>query len=54
MKTNLGWPLEPTFYVPEEVNELFAQRRREHEEQFHKWEEMFSRYTAEYPEMAGL
>ena len=27
MKTNLGWPLEPTFYVPEEVNELFAQRQ---------------------------
>ncbi|MCL5102516.1 MAG: transketolase [Armatimonadetes bacterium] len=54
MKKNLGWPLEPTFYVPEEVYELFAQRREELEKRFHEWEEMFARYSAEYPEMAGL
>lgn len=54
MKKNLGWPLEPTFLVPEEVSALFAERRKQNEEVFHEWSEMFVRYREEYPEEAKL
>jgi transketolase len=54
MKKNLGWPLEPTFLVPDEVYALFAERRRENEELFHNWSTMFARYREQYPVEAVL
>ncbi len=54
MKKNLGWPLEPTFLVPDEVYALFAERRREMEELFHQWSVMFARYREAYPELASM
>lgn len=54
MKRNLGWPLEPTFYVPDEVYDIFAQRRGQLEEQFGAWSDIFERYRADYPEMDRL
>ncbi len=54
MKRNLGWPLEPAFYVPEEVHDIFAQRRAEVQETYLGWTEMFGRYRLDYPEEAKL
>ncbi|MDO8587602.1 MAG: transketolase [Armatimonadota bacterium] len=54
MKRNLGWPLEPAFYVPDEVYALFAERRRLLQERYERWVEMFESYRREYPEGAKL
>lgn len=54
MKRHLGWPLEPTFYVPQEVYDLFAERRKLLEERFHEWSEMFERYRSDHPDEADL
>jgi len=54
MKENLGWPLEPDFYVPDEVYALFADRRRELERGYREWQDTFERYRRDYPEEARL
>lgn len=54
MKKNLGWPLEPTFLVPDDVYQLFKERRRLLEKQYNEWQEMLERYREEYPEEAKL
>jgi transketolase len=54
MKRNLGWPLDPTFYVPDEVYQLFAERRGEVERQYVEWRRLFEVYRDEYPEQARL
>ncbi len=50
-KKNLGWPLEPTFLIPDEVRRLFAERaeagRRAHQE----WRARFEAWSAAHPEM---
>jgi transketolase len=54
MKKNLGWPLEPTFFVPDEVSGLFRERLTVLEEAFHEWSVMFMHYREEYPQEARL
>lgn len=49
-----GWPLEPTFYVPREVRELFAKRAAELLPQYEAWQSMFARYRRDHPEQAEL
>ena len=51
-KRNLGWPLKPSFHIPEEALKLFRQavdrgRRMEKE-----WRERFERWRREYPDLA--
>ena len=52
-KRNYGWPENESFVVPEKVLEHFAdgigQRGSEARQ---AWEELFARYSAEYPEQA--
>jgi transketolase len=51
-KETLGWPLEPTFYVPDDAlghMRLAVTRGEEHER---AWGERFSAYGARYPEEA--
>ncbi len=53
-KANLGWPLEPAFYVPEAVYEhmhlvLEVGDRRQRE-----WKALLARYQTSYPELAAL
>lgn len=53
-KANLGWPLEPAFYVPEAVYEhmhlvLEVGDRRQRE-----WAALMARYQKSYPELAAL
>lgn len=54
MKECLGWPADQTFFVPDDVRNLFEEVRDEQEKTFQKWTEMFMRYRSEYPELAEL
>lgn len=51
-KENLGWPLEPPFYVPEEALVLFRKCVDRGKEQEEKWETLFRSYKEAYPELA--
>jgi transketolase len=48
-KENLGWPTEPTFYVPEEVRSHFAQAVSELETERENWDKLFAAYRTQYP-----
>jgi len=51
-KQNLGWPLEPAFYIPQAALAHFrlaVERGRQIEKQ---WESIFSSYSQAYPELA--
>ncbi|MBN1254271.1 MAG: transketolase [Deltaproteobacteria bacterium] len=52
-KENLGWPLEPAFFIPEEVSEHFRKAVSDGEAKEAAWEEVFSRYTEAYPDEAA-
>jgi len=49
-----GWPLEPTFYVPQEVRDLFAKRADDLLPDYEAWHAMFAKYCREFPEQAEL
>ena len=49
-KQNLGWPLEPTFYIPDEVAAKTALAIEKGKDLVAAWNELFERYTEEYPE----
>jgi transketolase len=51
-KKKLGWPLEPTFYVPEDVLEFYRKIGDEGGEKENKWNKRFEAYTKAYPELA--
>lgn len=53
-KENLGFPVEPSFLVPEEVRSLFDQRHKELKAQAGEWQERFSSWRKAYPEKAAL
>jgi transketolase len=52
-KKNLGWPLEPTFYVPEEAKAPFDAARKRGQELERKWEELMQRYREAHPDVAA-
>jgi transketolase len=52
-KQNLGWPLEPDFYVPEEVYEHMQLALEIGPVRQREWEGMFERYRAAFPELAS-
>jgi len=52
-KENLGWPLEPTFFIPDEVAEQFRKAVDDGEAKEAEWEEAFSRYAEAYPDEAA-
>lgn len=49
-----GWPLEPTFYVPDEVRSIFAKRAADLLPEYEAWNALFAKYRAEFPEQADL
>ncbi len=51
-KLNLGWPLEPTFYVPDAVLEHFRQAVAQGEQAEEKWQDLLAGYAATYPKLA--
>lgn len=53
-KQRMGWPLEPTFLVPQEVYDYFQERRADWGAEEERWQVLFSEYTAAYPDLADL
>jgi len=51
-KLALGWPLEPAFFVPEVVRELFAVRGERLDKEAAAWRERFARWRRAHPELA--
>ncbi|WP_455794309.1 transketolase [Clostridium butyricum] len=52
MKENLGWKLEPAFYVPDEVYENMNEYINDGIEKENNWNQLFKNYAVEYPELA--
>lgn len=52
-KKNLGWPLEPKFYIPEDVLTHFRQARQRGASLEAEWQECFERYRQSFPELAS-
>ncbi len=51
-KENLGWPVEPDFFIPEDVSAHFRGALSIGSEKKAEWEESFARYRKAYPELA--
>ncbi|WNM56938.1 transketolase [Candidatus Nitrospira allomarina] len=51
-KQNLGWPIDPPFHVPEEVQQHCRQAIDQGRQTEAKWHETFSEYEKEYPDLA--
>ena len=49
-KERFGWPLEPSFFIPEEVSAYFKDVSRKGQQQFSKWEELFQEYLKKFPD----
>jgi transketolase len=52
-KENLGWPLEPKFYVPDEVANIMGRVGASGEQQQTEWQELFSRFEQTHPNLAN-
>ena len=52
-KRALGWPQEPTFYVPEEAQQPFAEARQRGQRLEADWNELLRRYREAHPELAA-
>lgn len=52
-KKNLGWPLEPEFYIPEEAQEHFHTAIPKGAEWEKEWNEMLDAYQREHSELAA-
>lgn len=51
-KENLGWPLEPTFYIPDEVLRNFRQCVEKGRRSEEDWNRRFEAYRREYSDLA--
>ena len=49
-----GWPLEPAFYVPDGVREIFRDHVDEVKPEYDEWHGNFNKYCAEFPDLADL
>jgi transketolase len=52
-KENLGWPLEPTFLVPDEAREPFQDAARRGREQHAAWSRRLAAWGKSFPEAAA-
>jgi transketolase len=52
-KTSAGWPLEPKFFIPDDVRTHFLQSVSAGERAEKKWEDLFSDYVKVYPQKAA-
>lgn len=52
-KENLGWPLEPTFYVPDEVLKHFRDAGNRAAEKEAEWNERMRSYAKAFPDLAA-
>jgi transketolase len=52
-KERLGWPLEPMFYIPEDVLAFYRQAVEQGEMAEKAWQEQFEAYRQAYPDLAA-
>lgn len=52
-KQKLGWPLEPDFYIPEDVLQFFRSALKNGQRAERKWQRLFKAYQQAYPELAA-
>jgi transketolase len=50
-KENLGWPLEPDFFVPDDVLDSFRSAIQDGEKQEKEWKNQFNRFKGQFPEL---
>lgn len=53
-KKNLEWEYEESFYVPEEVKNLFEEKKKKHQQSEDEWNKLFAEYKEKYPQEAKL
>ena len=53
-KKNLGWEYEESFFVPEEVKNLFEGKKKIHQQDEEEWNKLFETYKKKYPQEAKL
>jgi len=53
-KKAIGWPLEPTFLVPDEVRRLFADRALEGRRAREEWQRLFETWSKDLPDRRAL
>jgi transketolase len=53
-KKNLGFPVDKEFYIPEEVKELFAKRKKSLINEYNNWKKEFDSWKKENPDKADL
>lgn len=51
-KEHLGWPVEPSFYIPNEVSEHFRLAVSRGIKVQQEWKSRFEKYSSAYPELA--
>jgi transketolase len=52
-KQNLGWPLEPSFYIPEDVLIHFRKAVEQGAQAEKEWNQKLETYTSQYPQLAN-
>lgn len=52
-KENLGWPLEPEFYIPNQAMEYFRQAEEKGASLEAGWQKRYDAYRAEFPHLAA-
>ncbi len=52
-KENIGWPKTPTFYIPDEVRQLCANRVKELKDVYENWQNAFHTRLKEDPDFSG-
>jgi transketolase len=51
-KQRLGWPIEPTFHIPDAALARFRESIKRGQAAEHDWQERFTSYATAYPELA--
>ncbi len=52
-KVKLGWPVEPKFYVPDDVMKLFREAVSRGDQAETAWNKLLQKYHNQYPELAN-
>jgi transketolase len=52
-KQNAGWPIEPMFYIPEDVRKYFSRVGSEGGDKKKKWDDQLRSYATKFPIEAG-